>query len=59
MLLPGTLPDMRAVNTLWLGGATITGVGELNEYVTPRFAKAGDKLIITKWPAIEASGIFA
>ena len=42
-----------------VGGATLTGVGELDEYVTPRFAKAGDKLIITKGPAIEASGIFA
>lgn len=42
-----------------VGGATITGVGELNEYVSPRFAKAGDKIIITKGPAIEASGIFA
>ena len=38
-----------------VGGATITGVGELNEYVTPRFAKAGDRIIITKGPAIEAS----
>ncbi|MFH0913682.1 MAG: AIR synthase family protein [Chloroflexota bacterium] len=42
-----------------VGGATITGVGELDEYVTPRFAKAGDKVIITKGPAIEASGILA
>jgi len=42
-----------------VGGATIIGTGELNEYVTPRFAKAGDKIIITKGPAIEASGIFA
>jgi hydrogenase maturation factor len=40
-------------------GATITGVGRLDEYVNPRFAKAGDKIIITKGPAIEASGIFA
>ncbi len=42
-----------------VGGATIIGTGELNEYVTPKFAKAGDKIIITKGPAIEASGIFA
>jgi len=42
-----------------VGGATLVGVGEKNEYVTPRFAKAGDKIIITKGPAIEASGIFA
>jgi hydrogenase expression/formation protein HypE len=42
-----------------VGGATIVGVGELDEYVTPKLAKAGDKIIITKGPAIEASGIFA
>jgi hydrogenase expression/formation protein HypE len=42
-----------------VGGATIIGVGALDEYVTPRLAKVGDKIIITKGPAIEASGIFA
>jgi len=42
-----------------VGGATITGVGEMDEYVTPRLAQAGDKIIITKGPAIEATGIFA
>jgi len=42
-----------------VGGATIVGVGALDEYVSPRFCKAGDKLIITKGPAIEATGIFA
>ncbi len=42
-----------------VGGATMVGVGELDEYVTPRFAKPGDRIIITKGPAIEATGIFA
>src|SRR4030066_449756 len=42
-----------------VGGATVVGVGEKDEYVTPRLAKAGDKIIITKGPAIEATGIFA
>ena len=42
-----------------VGGATVISVGEKDEYVTPRMAKAGDKIIITKGPAIEASGIFA
>ena len=42
-----------------VGGATIIGVGERDEYVTPRLARAGDKIIITKGPAIEATGIFA
>ncbi|MFH1382895.1 MAG: AIR synthase family protein [Chloroflexota bacterium] len=42
-----------------VGGATVIGIGRLDEYVNPRFAKAGDKIIITKGPAIEATGIFA
>ncbi|MFC1897895.1 AIR synthase-related protein, partial [Chloroflexota bacterium] len=42
-----------------VGGATIVGIGEKNEYVTPKLAMTGDKIIITKGPAIEATGIFA
>jgi len=42
-----------------VGGATVISVGEKGEYVTPKMAKAGDKIIITKGPAIEATGIFA
>ena len=42
-----------------VGGATIVGIGEKDEYVTPRMVRAGDKIIITKGPAIEATGIFA
>lgn len=42
-----------------VGGATVIGIGELDEYVTPRMIKAGDKIIITKGPAIEVTGILA
>ena len=42
-----------------VGGATVVGVGMEDEYVGPDFAKVGDKVIITKGPAIEATGIFA
>jgi len=42
-----------------VGGATVMAVGGLDEYVTPRFIKPGDQIIITKGPAIEAVGIFA
>ena len=42
-----------------VGGATMVGVGHKDEYVTPKIARAGDKVIITKGPAIEATGIFA
>jgi hydrogenase expression/formation protein HypE len=42
-----------------VGGATMVGIGDKDKYVTPSLAKAGDKIIITKGPAIEATGIFA
>jgi len=42
-----------------VGGATMVGIGNKDEYVTPRLVRAGDKIIITKGPAIEATGIFA
>jgi hydrogenase expression/formation protein HypE len=42
-----------------VGGATMVGVGEMEDYVTPAFIQAGDEIIITKGPAIEATGIFA
>jgi len=42
-----------------VGGATMVGIGELDEYVTPRLAGVGDKIIITKGPAVEATGILA
>jgi hydrogenase expression/formation protein HypE len=42
-----------------VGGATVIGTGELDEYVTPMLAKAGDRIIVTKGPAIEATGLLA
>ncbi|MFH0941537.1 MAG: AIR synthase family protein [Chloroflexota bacterium] len=42
-----------------VGGATIVGIGDLDKYVSPRFISAGDRIIITKGPAIEATGILA
>ena len=42
-----------------VGGATVISVGEKDEYVTPQLAREGDKVIVTKGPAIEAAGILA
>jgi hydrogenase expression/formation protein HypE len=42
-----------------VGGATVMAVGDLDRYVSPKFAAPGDKVIVTKGPAIEACGIFA
>jgi hydrogenase expression/formation protein HypE len=42
-----------------VGGATVIAVGDIDKFVSPKFISLGDKIIITKGPAIEASGIFA
>ncbi len=42
-----------------VGGATVLAVGGVDQYVSPGFIRPGDKLIVTKGPAIEATGIFA
>jgi len=42
-----------------VGGATIISVGDKDKYVSPKLIGKADKIIITKGPAIEASGIFA
>ncbi|MCD6362347.1 MAG: AIR synthase family protein [Armatimonadetes bacterium] len=41
-----------------VGGATIISVGPEDSYVTPRLARPGDAIIITKGPAIETTGLF-
>lgn len=50
----------RYDNCNWpmVGGATVLAVGDLDKYISPKFIKEGDLLIITKGPAIEATGIF-
>ncbi len=40
-----------------VGGATVISVGEKDRYVTPAMCRTGDRVIITKGPAIEAVGI--
>ncbi len=42
-----------------VGGATLIGVGGKHQYVAPSFVRPGDDIIITKGPAIEATGILA
>lgn len=42
-----------------VGGATFMALGPRDAYCSPRFCKPGDKIIITKGPAVEATGIFA
>ena len=42
-----------------IGGATFMTLGPKNAYCSPKFCRPGDQIIITKGPAVEATGIFA
>lgn len=42
-----------------VGGATIFGVGPRDRLIDPRKASAGDRIIITKGPAIETTGLMS
>jgi hydrogenase expression/formation protein HypE len=42
-----------------IGGATVICVGARDRYVAPTMARPGDRVLITKGAAIEASGLFA
>ena len=42
-----------------VGGATVIAIGARDRYVTPAMARPGDAVILTKGPAIEATGLFA
>ncbi len=42
-----------------VGGATVICTGPSDRYVTPRMARDGDAVIVTKGAAVEAAGLFA
>lgn len=42
-----------------VGGATVVGIGPARDLVDPRKAAPGDVIVITKGPAIEATGLLA
>jgi hydrogenase expression/formation protein HypE len=42
-----------------VGGATVFGVGASDELIDPRKAAVGDRIIITKGPAVETTGLMS
>ncbi len=42
-----------------VGGATVFGVGASEDLIDPRKASAGDRIIITKGPAVETTGLMS
>lgn len=42
-----------------VGGATVICIGPEDAYLTPKMARVGDEIIVTKGAAVEAAGLFA
>jgi hydrogenase maturation factor len=42
-----------------VGGATCMALGSVDAYVTPEMARPGDRIVVTKGAAIEATALFA
>ena len=43
----------------WVGAATVLGVGDHDDVIRPDGARPGDRLLVTKGPAVETAGLFA
>ncbi|HEX9917466.1 MAG TPA: AIR synthase family protein [candidate division Zixibacteria bacterium] len=48
-----------AVTLPIIGGISVFAIARKDEYVTPAGAKVGDRIILTKGPAIEAAGLLS
>ncbi len=58
-IISGHTAKYEGCNYPMVGGATVMAIGDKNKYVTPKDARVGDKIIVTKGAAIEATGLFA
>ncbi len=58
-IISGHTARYHGCNYPMVGGATVICIGDKSKYVSPEMAEIGDKVIITKGAAIEATGIFA
>ncbi len=58
-IISGHTAKYEGCNYPMVGGATVMAIGPKNKYITPRDARPGDRIIVTKGAAIEAAGLFA
>lgn len=58
-IVSGHTGRYEGCNYPMIGGATCISIGSNDAYVVPTMARPGDKVIVTKGPAIEAAGLFA
>jgi hydrogenase expression/formation protein HypE len=58
-IVSGHTGRYEGCNYPMIGGATVISIGPKSQYVTPRMARPGDHVVVTKGAAIEATGLFA
>jgi hydrogenase maturation factor len=58
-IISGHTAKYEGCNYPMVGGATVIAIGDKDKYITPKDARPGDRIIVTKGAAIEAAGLFA
>ncbi len=58
-IVSGHTARYAGCNYPMVGGATVLGVGDAGALIDPRQAKVGDRIIITKGPAVETTGLMS
>jgi len=58
-IVTGHTARYEGCNYPMVGGATVMAIGDREAYIDPTMARPGDAVLITKGPAIEATGLFA
>lgn len=58
-IVSGHTGRYEGVDYPMIGGATLIGITNRDEYVTPAMAEPGDVILMTKGPAIETAGILS
>ncbi len=58
-IVAGHTARYEGCNYPMVGGATVMAIGPADRYVTPKMARVGDLVVVTKGAAIEAAGLFA
>ncbi len=58
-IVTGHTGRYAGVDSSWVGGATVLGVGDPEDVVRPDGASPGDEIVMTTGPAAEMTGLFA
>lgn len=58
-IVSGHTARYPGIDSSWVGGATVLGVGDHDDIVRPDGASPGDRIVVTTGPAAEIAGLLA